>query len=130
MNPLHRYATAPALCLAALAAGGCATVIHGREQQIPVSSTPSQASVSVDGVDTCRTPCTVRVTRHDNHTVRVALPGYEAAGITVRRDLSPWLWANLANGALPGITIDALTGGLYELAPARVELALRPAEPR
>ena len=121
---LRLVVAAPLLALLTLAAAGCATMVNGRYQQVPVASAPSGALVEVDGTEQCHTPCVVRVTRHDNHTIRVASPGYEATGITLRRELTGWAWLNILNGGLPGISADATTGGLYELAPRKVDLTL------
>lgn len=114
------------LLLAALAltGGGCATMINGRYQQIAVASTPAGATVFVDGNETARTPCVVSVTRHDNHTIRVVSDDHEARGVTLHRELTPWAWLNIANGGLPGVTVDATTGALYDLVPRAVNLLL------
>jgi len=122
--PLHRARLL--LAAAAMVTGGCATMVNGRYQQIPVASTPAGAVVFVDGAEQGRTPCVVRVTRHDNHTIRLASEGHDAGGVTLRRELTPWTWLNVLNGGLPGIAADATTGGLYDLSPRAVDVALQP----
>jgi hypothetical protein len=42
--------------------------------------------------------------------------------------VSGWVWGNLVFGGIPGLAIDAITGGLYKLAPEHVMATLARAD--
>lgn len=127
----------PALCvpavLLALAATvalcGCATIVRGTTQPVAIASDPPGALVEVDGEAAGHTPTVAILSRASNHTVRLSAPGYEPAGVTLRRGLTGWAWGNAVFLALPGLLVDAHTGALYELSPARVDTTLVPSGP-
>jgi hypothetical protein len=39
------------------------------------------------------------------------------------------VWANLVFGGIPGLAVDAITGGLYKVAPEEVTATLKEAQP-
>src|SRR5688572_8263570 len=53
---------------AILALAGCASIVHGSRQQVSISSTPSNARVTVNGQPQGATPVVVRLKRKDLHT--------------------------------------------------------------
>jgi hypothetical protein len=107
-----------------LALAGCATIMQGSRQAVGVSSTPTGASVFVDDQPAGVTPTTVNLTRKDHHVVRLELAGYQPYEIQLTRGVSGWVWGNLVFGGLPGLAVDALTGGLYKLTPNTVNATL------
>ncbi len=94
---------------------GCATIMNQTTQSIGISSTPTGAAVAVDNVPNGKTPIIARLTRKDNHFVKIELEGYELFETTLTRRVSGWVWGNVAFGGLIGLAIDAITGGLYKL---------------
>ena len=128
MSTFARVATQPALrALLALAVllqflvlAGCASIMHGTTQQVAVSSSPTGAKVAVNGMDRGVTPVIADLKRKDNHVIRVTLDGYQPFEMALTRSVSGWVWGNLVFGGLPGLAIDAITGGLYKLAPEQV----------
>ena len=104
---------------------GCASIIHGTTQQIGISSSPTGAQVTVDGMQHGITPVVVDLKRKDTHTIHVALDGYQPFEIALTRSVSGWVWGNLVFGGIPGLAIDAITGGLYKLAPEQVSAQLQ-----
>ena len=103
---------------------GCATIMHGSKQDIAVSSTPSGATVSVDNQQMGTTPTTVNLTRKDRHVISIEAPGYRKYDLQLTRGTSGWVWGNLVFGGIPGLAIDAITGGLYKLTPTEVNATL------
>lgn len=103
---------------------GCATVIHGTRQNVGISSTPSGASVSIDGVQSGTTPLFAKLRRKENHVVRIALPGYQPTDLTLTSSVSGWVWGNIAIGGLIGLAVDAISGGMYKLSPEQLSAAL------
>jgi len=104
---------------------GCATIMHGTSQEVGVSSSPSGASVLVDGRTFGTTPVVVTLKRNQNHFVRLELPGYMPFEIVLTRSLSGWVWGNLAFGGVIGLVVDVVSGGIYKLTPDQVAAALR-----
>ena len=103
---------------------GCATLMNGPKQKVGISSTPSGASVSVDGVSFGKTPVAANLNRNDDHIVIIKMDGYEPYETMLTKKVSGWVWGNILIGGLIGLVIDALSGGLYQLTPEQVEATL------
>ncbi len=106
--------------IASLSVAACCSIIHGTRQDVGISSNPSAARVSVDGIQTGTTPVIAHLTRKDNHFVRIELAGYKPYETTLTRKVSGWVWGNLVFGGLIGLAVDAISGGLYNLTPEQV----------
>ena len=104
---------------------GCASIMHGTTQQIAVSSSPTAAQVTVNGMERGVTPVIADLKRKDNHIIRVTLDGYQPFEMALTRSVSGWVWGNLVFGGIIGLAMDAITGGLYKLAPEQVTAQLR-----
>ena len=98
----------------------CATIMHGTGQSVGISSNPSEAGIYVDGQYFGRTPMFVRLTRKDNHIVRIELAGYKPFETTLTRQMSGWVFGNVIFGGLIGVAVDAISGGIYRLTPEQV----------
>jgi hypothetical protein len=109
---------------AILVLAACASIIHGSRQQVSISSTPSNARVTVNGQPQGATPVVVRLKRKDLHTVRLELEGYQPVEIPLRRKVSGWVWGNIVFGGLIGLAVDAGTGAMYKLTPEQVVTTL------
>lgn len=134
---------------------GCATLKNGRYQEVGVVSDPAGANVEVRCgrmQPTAVTPTTIRVPRRaDQCSLILTRPGFHPETVMFDSRPSGWVWANFAGpvvGGLSGATrqsglafldflfgvflggvgfgIDALTGALWELEPAKVERKLVP----
>ena len=103
---------------------GCATIMHGTKQKVGISSTPSGASVNVDGVSYGKTPVAANLDRNDDHIVVIKMDGYEPYETMLTKKVSGWVWGNILIGGLIGLAVDALSGGLYKLTPEQVEATL------
>lgn len=108
----------------AFSVSGCATIIHGSAQDVGLSSTPSGAKVTIDGHEIGSTPVFAKLSRKDNHTVHFALDGYQPMDLTLTRGVSGWVCGNLVFGMLPGLVIDAISGGIYKLSPDQLSATL------
>lgn len=111
--------------MASLATGGCASIIHGTSQEVGISSSPSGAEVSINGVPSGQTPVVADLSRKKNHSVSIKMPGYHTADLTLTKGVSGWVWGNIVFGGLPGLAVDAITGGLYKLTPEQLNSQLR-----
>lgn len=99
------------LLLVALATSSCATVVHGRFQQVPVTSDPAGAAVQVDcgsgahanGV----TPTTVSLRRGaEKCAITFTKEGYADRRVEFTRIMSGATFLNL----LPGFAVGAVVG--------------------
>ena len=121
---LRRWSVATMVVLVAGIVAGCATIMHGSSQEMSVASTPTGATVIVDGVNAGKTPFVANLKRKDKHVIRIELDGYEPFEMPIARETSGWVWGNLVFGGLPGLAVDAITGGLYKLKPEEVNAPL------
>lgn len=112
--------------IAALSASvvGCATIIHGTQQDIGFGSTPTNARITVDNQRSATTPAVMKLSRKDNHIVRIELDGYLPYEATLTRGVSGWVWGNIVLGGLVGLAVDAISGGLYKLSPEQMTATL------
>jgi hypothetical protein len=110
------------LLVASLA--GCASIMHGTSQDIGISSSPTGAKVVVDNLNGAQTPYVAKLSRKDNHVVRITMDGYAPADLTLTRSVSGWVWGNIVFGGLVGLAVDAISGGLYSLSPSQLEATL------
>ena len=108
-----------ALAVIALVAG-CASIMHGTQQDIGISSSPTGASVTVDNQLFGNTPAIVKLSRKDNHILKLTLAGHQPFEATITRSVSGWVWGNVLFGGLIGLAVDAITGGLYKLTPEQI----------
>ena len=99
---------------------GCATIMHGTSQDIGFQSSPTNAKVLVDGLPMGNTPVVAKLSRKDNHIVKMNLDGYQPFEATLTRGTSGWVWANVVFGGLVGLAVDAMSGGLYNLTPNQI----------
>lgn len=91
----------------------CATVFTGTKDRISFNSTPSGATIYIDGVEQCTTPCTMKVSRSLNDTdVELKLDGYETRLITLSKEFNVVSIINLGN--LLGWGIDAVSGAVMK----------------
>ncbi len=103
---------------------GCASIMNGTTQNIGFSSSPTGATIIVDNMKYGKTPAVIRLTRKDNHIVKITLKGYQPYEVTLTRDISGWALGNILFGGIVGLAIDAISGGLYKLTPAQVHANL------
>jgi len=116
----------PALLVAGLlmSLAGCATIMHGTGQDVGFGSSPTSAKITVDNQRSATTPTVMKLSRKDNHIVRIELDGYLPYEATLTRGVSGWVWGNLVVGGLVGLAVDAISGGLYKLSPEQLTATL------
>ena len=126
----------------------CATLAHGRHQEVTILSLPVGARVSVGGQVIGRTPLVAKFSRRESRLVlRVEMDGYHPAEVPLKRTTSAWLAGDIAFGPLQfanqGISssterataavvipsallgIDLATGAAFKL-PKEVRVELQP----
>ena len=108
---------------AALALTGCATIVNGTHQKIPIASTPAGAAVVIDEKFEGTTPTVASLRREDNHFVKITLTGYQPAEMSLHSEISGWVWWNILFGLI-GIAVDASTGAAFKLTPEQLSVEL------
>jgi hypothetical protein len=77
--------------------------------------------VTVNGKELGTTPLVAKLRRKDKHAVRIEMEGYAPYEMALSRSTSGWVWGNIVFGGIPGLAVDAITGGLYKLKPEQIE---------
>ena len=99
--------------IASLLTTSCATIFTGTKDRITFNSNPQGAVIYKDGVEQCKTPCTLKVRRSMNETdMEFKLDGYETRLITLDKAFNTVSVVNLGN--LLGWGVDALTGAVMK----------------
>ena len=134
----------------ALTGSGCATLAHGRTQEISIRSVPAGARIYIGSELAGETPARVLVRRSERDAVvRIEKEGFEAVEVKLTRTPSGWLlgdmgWAAAQFGnqglqsaseapvaafGVAGITIgiDLATGSAWRLTPSEIRVMLKPA---
>jgi len=111
----------------------CATVAHGKYQEVPVLSNPAGAEVLTDcgkGAESKGlTPVVVKLDRKaDRCVITLKKDGYDDSSAIVRRHLSGWFWCNifLPYVTVPGALVDLYDGAAYKRTPGAVKVTLMP----
>ena len=115
------------LAFSYLTLGGCATIINGTTQKIPVNTAPQGATAkNQDGVS-CITPCSLELKLKQDHIITISKEGFENQLVTCKRVLRVAVVGYvLLPFALIGALVDVATGSLYRLTPATISLELKP----
>lgn len=102
------------LVVALLVAGGCATLVTGTTDKVRILSTPSGATIEIQG-QVVKAPAEVSLSRSFfNPPGGIAsYPGYEEKRFEVRRDFNLWTIGNVVTLFL-GVPIDVLSGALMK----------------
>lgn len=113
MNFKNFAAKSFVLILTSVLFSSCATLFTGTKDRITFNTEPSGATIYIDGVEQCTTPCDLRIKRSLNDTdVKIKLDGYETRLITLSKEFNVVSIINLGN--LFGWGIDALSGSVMK----------------
>jgi len=67
-----------------------ATLISGQNQNVTFNSSPEGAIVSIDGVKTCQTPCTVSLSKTSSEQmIKVEKKGYKTMTVPMTTEYNP-----------------------------------------
>ncbi len=103
----------------------CATIINGSRQSVSISSTPSNATVVIDGMEMGNTPYAADLARKEEHVVQINLPGYLPYEVRLTKKVDAIIAGNIILGGLIGLIVDAATGSMYKLTPDQVAAELK-----
>jgi len=119
-----KYATFIVLLLCVIFLSGCATIMTGTTQKVPVASNPSGAVAKVDGGMSAVTPTIFNLERKTDHTIEISKEGYRTAQIILRHTLSGATAGNILIGGIIGVAVDSCSGAMFKLVPERVDVSL------
>ncbi len=105
---------------------GCATVVKGTTQKIPVASDPPGADVIANGQLLGQTPIDITLQRKRDHLVTISKDGYKQKSVAITKSTGGAVWGNIIAGGLIGWGVDASSGAQYNLSPESINLALDP----
>jgi hypothetical protein len=105
---------------------GCATIVHGTTQSIPISTDPSGAEIVVDGTERHTSPINVILKRKFDHNIDISKEGYQKETVNIKSVLSGAVAGNILAGGLIGWGVDAASGAQWRLVPETINLRLRP----
>jgi PEGA domain len=102
---------------------GCATLIHGSHQTIPITSDPPGAQLSIGGSQYI-TPASVSLARDQEYQAVFTKPGYETQTAQIHSSFSGVTFIDLVF-IIPW-AVDLADGAAYSLDPESVEIHLQP----
>ena len=105
---------------------GCATIIKGTTQGVPISSDPSGADILVDGMLVGTTPTDVELKRKRDHLITIEKKNYSPKSIAVVKNVGGAVWGNIIAGGLIGWGVDAASGAQNNLTPKTIFVRLEP----
>jgi hypothetical protein len=108
---------------------GCASIVKGTTQAIPVSSDPTGADVKLDGNKVGQTPVSVEAKRKNDHLITIEKDGYQPESVAITRNIGGAVYGNIIAGGLVGWGVDSISGAEYNLSPKTINLTLRPLSP-
>jgi hypothetical protein len=114
-----------------LVLSGCATVMAGGPDQIPVSTNPPGATVFVDNIPVGQTPVMVALDRErSSGVIRIELAGFAPVAIVREKGINGWFWANLCIAyAIFPFVVDLVTGDFKAFDDTPIAIGLTPAYP-
>ena len=109
-----------------LTMSGCATIVKGTTQGIPIASDPSRADVIVDGSLRGQTPIDLELKRKRDHLVTIQKEGFQSKSVPIVKDVGGAVWGNILWGGLIGWGVDATSGAQNNLNPKSISVKLEP----
>ena len=113
------------VCLSSVYLCGCATILNGTSQKIPVSSEPAGAEVTVDSKNVYTTPVKLRLERRRDHALVFTKSGFDTQTVNVMHVLSESVCGNTLLFGPLGWVFDIFAGTQYKLVPDRIDVELK-----
>lgn len=112
----------------AVLASGCATIVAGGPDTIPVNTNPPGAYVYVNGQVVGQTPMIVTLDRKRSvGDIRIYYPGFQPVQITRYKELNGWVFGNIFLMIWP-VVIDFVTGDWQRYDDTPIAIGLTPGQ--
>jgi len=108
------------LFLIAMWSSGCATIVTGKYQHIPVTSEPPGVKVRSDTGVSITTPGSFDLRRNQDHTLVAEYTGCEPQQKELKHGLQGWFWGNILLGGIIGGVVDIASGASDKLQPEKI----------
>ncbi len=124
---MSRALTALTLTLAATLSG-CATIVAGGPDSIPINTNPPGAYVYVNGEVVGQTPMVLDLDRGRSRAdIRIDYPGFQPVQFTRYKSLNGWIVGNFFLGLWP-VLIDIATGNWQHFDEDPIAIGLTPGQ--
>jgi hypothetical protein len=117
------------IILLVLTVSGCATMVRGTQQYVPINSTPTGAQVRVNGLPKGTTPVTIPLSRRgDEYIVSLEQEGYKKWELALNRERHPWALLNILFGPFMifGVIPDLINQANVTYTPEELNVKLEP----
>jgi len=112
----------------AVALSGCATIVAGGPDTIPIATNPPGAYVYVNGQVVGQTPMTLELDRGRSMAdIRLYYPGFQPVQLARYKHLNGWVVGNLLLGLWP-VIIDLATGNWQRFDEDPILIGLTPGQ--
>jgi hypothetical protein len=131
------------ILLAMVMLSGCATIVAGGRREINIKSTPTDAAVSIQDIESKeivhkgQTPLIVPLStgggyfKSRQYDVTISKDGYATKAVKINSFLSGWYAGNIMlwpMAVIGGLIVDPLTGAMWSLSPKNIEAVLETSE--
>jgi hypothetical protein len=105
-----------------VAVSGCGSITRGTTENVTITSSPSDASISTSIGKYCpRSPCTIEVNRRTEFTAYAEKDGYKKGSIEIKTKVvgagAAGFAGNVLIGGVIGMGVDAATGAALDPLP-------------
>lgn len=123
---MTRAAVVAALCV--ILGSGCATIVAGGPDEVPVRTNPPGAYVYLDGQVVGQTPLVLTLDRNRSlGDIRIYYPGFQPVLLNRYKSVNLWVIGNFFLGMIP-IVVDLITGDWQRFDDGEISLSLVPGE--
>ena len=108
---------------------GCATVFSGKTQSVTFHSTPSGATIMINGATLGVTPLTTLMEKKTDQTLTLSKEGYKTFTTQMTTQIDGWFWGNILGTIYFGFfssTTDGVTGAMRQFTPNQYIVSLEP----
>lgn len=117
------------IVLVSLLFSSCATIICGSTKQIPVTSSPDYATITIRNYYgaiefTGVTPTVVTLKKGQAYQAEISLEGYETQIVPINTAFEPAFLGNIICGGVLGFIVDLATGAYLNLEPGNISVQL------
>jgi len=114
-----------ALCCALL---GCATIVAGGPDEVPIKTTPAGAYVYLDGKVVGQTPIVITLDREKSlGDIRIYYPGFQPVVFNRYKNFNWWTVGNFFLAIFP-VIVDVVTGNYMRFEDDEITISLTPGQ--